>query len=130
MEKEIILNTITSFNGELKESPSKIVLHPKYIEFNLNFKYSRDIRIETGDSFLDELSPKYETLKGDVVETVYMERSTIQGLSASEKESSVDGVKVGVIQIESPSTQMFLTMNTYEEARNFVNLLKDWKFEN
>ena len=130
MEKEIILNTITSFNGKLKESPSKIILHPKYIEFNLNFKYSRDIKIETGDSFLDELSPKYETLKGDVVETVYMERSTIQGLSACEKESSVDGVKVGVIQIESPSTQMFLTMNTYEEARNFVNLLRDWKFEN
>lgn len=120
--KEIKLESITFVNDKPKVFPSLIKLYDTHAEFELEFKFTTKYKVTTGDDILDKINPTYETSNDRIKETVYMDKFGILGLSASEEED------YSVIEISGVTDKMILTVKTFNEAVDFIKLMKNWRY--
>lgn len=125
---EIILDSIVYKNEKFVKQPSKILLYNTHAEFYLDFKFNNKVKVSTDDDFMDKINPKYETMEGKIKETLFLDKSSILCFSACEEDSIIDGIKIGIVEIDGITDSVEFVLKTYAEAVDFIIKLREWKY--
>lgn len=127
--EEIILDSIVFKKDKFVKQPSKILLYPTHAEFYLDFKFTNKFKVETEDELMDRVAPKYETVEGNIKETLFIDKDSILSFSATEEEAIDDLGKIGIIELTSHCAVISFVVKTHKEAEDFITKIKDWKYE-